>query len=225
MHHVHRQSASGQAHGWGLAIVHRKELTVRSRNSKQTFLTFEIQVVNIRSGSSDIVVANIYRPPSSPIGQFLIELADFLTTVGLSAGDGFLACGDFNCPELSNNTINDDLSSIFDVHGMVQCMFLRQPDATRLRVEKIFSNSSCIQEQLDPSNVYSCRTYKLSVPTICPIMNSSSAPSRSSGPSHHEPIIDIVTPKASTSPSCRHVSENPRFSQLQRKLPIFLLIK
>ena len=44
---VHRQSALGQAHGGGLAIVHRKELTVHRRSSKQTFLTLDVQVVNI----------------------------------------------------------------------------------------------------------------------------------------------------------------------------------
>ena len=40
VYHVHRQSASGQAHCRDPAIVHRKELTVRPRSSKQTFLTF-----------------------------------------------------------------------------------------------------------------------------------------------------------------------------------------
>ena len=126
----------------------------------------------------------------------------------------------FKLPGLSNNTINDDLSSLFDVHGMVQHVSSRtqcDPSTDRDNILDLIVSKGTARFM---SNVQ-----VVTLLTTCLIMNSTSAPSRSSGPRHRRPIINIVTSRTSTFPSSRHVCENPWFSQPRRKLPIYLLIK
>ena len=106
----------------GLALIYSSKLSVRPRKKLPHPTSFELQAVNIKAGSGHIVVANIYRSPSqiNPKSIFVSELEDFISTVGVEAGDRLVLCGDFNMPGTRSTAIDPDLSALFDVHTLRQ---------------------------------------------------------------------------------------------------------
>ena len=127
--HVPRPSAIHRNRGGGLCFIHRSELTVKPHPLQRTLQrqTFECQLMSISNTSVDrpadkpLVVANIYRPPSSSMpSTFYDEMSDLLTKVGECIdADRFIMCGDFNCPG-PNSTVDAELISLFDFHGLQQ---------------------------------------------------------------------------------------------------------
>ena len=111
--HVHRENPD-QTRGGGLAIVHRDSINVSPRNHSITHTSFELQLVNIGLKSRDIILANIYRPPSSTKSIFLEEFGSLLTTLGTDAADRLMICGDFNLPGISPNKMDDDLADLLN---------------------------------------------------------------------------------------------------------------
>ena len=114
--HVHRENPD-QAREGGLAIVYRDSIHVSPRNQNITHTSFEFQLVNIGPKSRDIVLANIYRPPSSSISIFLEEFGSILATLGTDVGhaaDRLMICGDFNLPGMSPDKMDDDLADLLN---------------------------------------------------------------------------------------------------------------
>ena len=127
--HVPRPSVTHRNRGGGLCFIHRNELTVRQHPLQRSLTqsTFECQLLSISSPSLDrpadkpIVLANIYRPPSSTIPpDFYDEISDLLLKVGdIIDADRFVMCGDFNCSG-SNSTVDAELIALFEFHGLQQ---------------------------------------------------------------------------------------------------------
>ena len=111
--HVHRENPD-QTRGGGLAIVYRDSINVSPRNHNIAHTSFEFQLVNIGLKSRDIVLANIYRPPSSSKSVFLEEFGSLLATLGTDAADRLMICGDFNLPGMSPDKIDDDLADLLN---------------------------------------------------------------------------------------------------------------
>ena len=57
----------------------------------------------------DIVLVNIYRPPSSSKSLFFEEFGTLLTTLGMDVVNRLLICGDFNLPGITPDTHDDEL--------------------------------------------------------------------------------------------------------------------
>ena len=83
-------------------------------------ISFEFQLVNIALKSRDIVLANIYRPPSSSKSIFLEEFGSLLATLGADAADRLMICGDFNLLGMSPDKIDDDLTDLLNSTGFTQ---------------------------------------------------------------------------------------------------------
>ena len=77
-------------------------------------LNSNFQLVNIGLKPRDIVLTNIYRPPSSSKSIFLEEFCSLLATLGTDAADRLMICGDFNLPGISPNKIDDDLADLLN---------------------------------------------------------------------------------------------------------------
>jgi hypothetical protein len=68
-----------------------------------------------------ITVAAIYRPPSSRLPSIYDDLSDLFTKVGDDIdADRFVACGDFSCAGVDPNSVQMDLTTLFDMHGLHQ---------------------------------------------------------------------------------------------------------
>ena len=117
--HVHRENPD-QTRGGGLAIVYRDSINVSPRNHNIAHTSFEFQLVNIGLKSRDIVLANIYPPPSSSKSVFLEEFSSLLATLGTDAADRLMICGDFNLPGMSPDKIDDDLADLLNSTGFTQ---------------------------------------------------------------------------------------------------------
>ena len=117
--HVHRENPD-QTRGGGLAVIHQDSINVSLRNHNITLSSFEFQLVNIGLKSRDIVLANIYRPPSSSKSIFLEEFGSLLVTLGTDAADRLMICGDFNLPSISLNKIDDDLADLLNSTSFTQ---------------------------------------------------------------------------------------------------------
>ena len=85
--HIFTEITLTRLGGGGLAIIHREAINVSSRNHNFVDTSFELQLVNIGLKSRDIVLANIYRPPSSSKSVFLDEFGLLLTNLGTDAVD------------------------------------------------------------------------------------------------------------------------------------------
>ena len=135
--HVHRVLVSGgPTRGGGLAVVHKNTLAARihplSDNFKPT--TFELQIVKMSSGSSNLAVWNIYRPPSGPIAVFLDELADIISTFLASCSDMVLLCDDLNCPGPDGTQVDDGLALLLSSLGLEQMIHMPTRGAALLDV-------------------------------------------------------------------------------------------
>ena len=122
--HVHRDNPE-QTMGGGLAVIHRDTITVQPRKHKLTHSSFELQIVNIGLKSRDIVLANIYRPPSSSKPLFFEEFGLLLTNLGTDAVDRLLICGDFNLPGTSPDKIDSGLAELLESTSFTQ--FVNSP--------------------------------------------------------------------------------------------------
>ena len=117
--HVHRDNPD-QTRGGGLAVIHRDEMNVLPCKHNITHSSFELQLVNIGLKSRDIVLANIYRPPSSSKSIFLEEFGSLLATLGTDAANRLMISGDFNLPGTSLNEIDDDFADLLNSTGFTQ---------------------------------------------------------------------------------------------------------
>ena len=108
-----------------LAIIHREAINVSPRNHNFVHTSFELQLVNIGLKSRDIVLANIYRPPSSSKSVFLDEFGLLLTNLGTDAVDRLIICGDFNLPGTSPDTIDNGLAEL--LHSTSFSQFVKSP--------------------------------------------------------------------------------------------------
>ena len=101
----------------------------------------EFHVDNSNEGSTPVAI--IYRPPSSSLPTFYDELSDLLDKVAdVIDSDRFIACGDVNCGGSDSSSVNGELSSLLDAHG------LRQLVNTNTRHTSLISNLLDLQLQL-----------------------------------------------------------------------------
>ena len=122
--HVHRDNPD-QNRGGGLAVIHRDTINIQPRKHKINHSSFELQLVNITLQSRDIVLANIYRPPSSSKSLFFEEFGSLLTNLGTEVVDRLIICGDFNLPGTSPDTIDNGLAELLDSTSFTQ--FVKSP--------------------------------------------------------------------------------------------------
>jgi Endonuclease-reverse transcriptase len=102
--------------GGGLATLFKSELNVREIPSDIKPTTFDLLVTTIGEGSEQILLANIYRPPSTNINIFFNELADLLDEL---SGRRVIFAGDFNCPGETADTINSRLDVLLSCYNQV----------------------------------------------------------------------------------------------------------
>ena len=122
--HVHRDN-SDQNRGGGLAVIHRDTINIQPRKHKINHSSFELQLVNITLQFRDIVLANIYRPPSSSKSLFFEEFGLLLTNLGTEVVDRLIICGDFNLPGTSPDTIDNGLAEL--LHSTSFTQFVKSP--------------------------------------------------------------------------------------------------
>ena len=113
--HVHRDNPD-QTRGGGLVVLHRDEINVLPRKHNITHSSFEFQLVNIGFQSRDIVLQNIFRPPSSSKLIFIEEFGSLLATLGTDL-DRLMISGDFNLSGTSPNEIDDGLADLLNSTG------------------------------------------------------------------------------------------------------------
>ena len=142
--HVHRDNPD-QTKGGGLVVIHRDEINVSPNKDNIFHSSFEFQLVNIGLQSRDIVLANIYRPPSSSKSIFLEEFGSLLATLGTNAADRLMISGDFNLPGTSPNTIDDDLADLLNSTGSTQL------DTIQTTQDPLYSTSSSLHP---PQNLF-----------------------------------------------------------------------
>lgn len=131
--HLPRMSATVRTRGGGLCIIHRDSITVKSHPLQQSLIypSFECQLSTLHVGGSklaadDVIIAVIYRPPSTSVASFVDDLSDLLVKVGdFIAADRLIMCGDFNCPGVVSTSVCVELSSLLDVHELQQ--FVNSP--------------------------------------------------------------------------------------------------
>jgi hypothetical protein len=93
--------------------------------------SFACQLVTVNIGTIDrITVAAIYRPPSSSLPSFYDDLSDLFAKVGDDIdADRFVASGDFSCAGVDPNSVQMDLTTLFDMHAWVTSTLI--PTSTR----------------------------------------------------------------------------------------------
>ena len=111
----------GSTNHGGLAIVHRNEITLRTKVISTPMSTFEAMACSTSIVGRSLTIIAIYRPGSSQITSvFFDELTTLLESVALTSGH-LIILGDFNVH------VDDDschhathLCDIFDIFGLVQ---------------------------------------------------------------------------------------------------------
>ena len=101
-------------------MIHRDTINVQPRKHKLTHSSFELQLVNVGLPSRDIVLANIYRPPSFSKSTCVEEFGSLLATLGMDTVDRLIICGDLNLPGTSPDKIDDDLAELLDSTSFTQ---------------------------------------------------------------------------------------------------------
>ena len=79
--------------GGGVAVIIKNDL-IYKKLSNICFITFEVLMLQVTSSSKSFAIVTIYRSPG-PLGNFITELSDFLSTL-VSKYDDFVLAGDFN---------------------------------------------------------------------------------------------------------------------------------
>jgi hypothetical protein len=62
--------------GRGLAVLYKSSLNVTKVTNSLTRTTFDLLLVAVGTESDRLLLANIYRPPTTRLGTFFDELAD-----------------------------------------------------------------------------------------------------------------------------------------------------
>ena len=143
--HVHRDNPD-QTRGGGLAVIHHDTINVQPRKHEVNHSSFELQLVNITLQSRDIVLANIYRPPSSSKSLFFEEFGLLLTNLGTDAVDRRIICGDFNLPGTSPDMIDNGLAKL--LHSTSFTQFVKSPT----RHDSYHDRSSLLDLIITPSS-------------------------------------------------------------------------
>ena len=116
--HQPRGPSSGKR-GGGIAIIHRNAIKVR-RIDVGAPTEFEVLALNISPRPSvQIVVACLYRPPGNVSDLFCTQLADLFDQL-ITIDKRFVVCGDFNCPGVDDNLIDNNLDDVLQRYDLVQ---------------------------------------------------------------------------------------------------------
>ena len=106
--------------GGGLALIHRSSIPARPLKLGFTPTSFELQLIGIQVSKVLVKIVNVYRPPSNSKVAFLEEFGDLLVQIGLGTGERLVICGDFIMLGVDQNSIDDGLRSLLDLHGFTQ---------------------------------------------------------------------------------------------------------
>ena len=101
--------------GGGLAVLYKADLNVVKVNNAVKATTFEQLTVAIGTGSTRLLLVNIYRPPDTNVNMFLAELADLLDEL---AGARVIFTGDLNCPGNIPDAVDDRLQTLVSCYDM-----------------------------------------------------------------------------------------------------------
>jgi hypothetical protein len=82
--------------------------------------SFELLIVKIMNSVKGLIVAIVYRPPSSALSVFTTELSDLIHS-GL-LGPRYIICGDLNCPGEAGTRglVGEDLLELINTHSLTQ---------------------------------------------------------------------------------------------------------
>ena len=141
--HIHRENPD-QTRDRGLAIIHCDSINISNHDFAHT--SFELQLVNIGLTARNIVLANIYRPPSSSKSVFFNEFGLLLTNLGTDAVDRLMICGDFNLPGTAPDTIDNRLAKL--LHSTSFSQFVKSPT----RHDSYHDRSSLLDLIITPSS-------------------------------------------------------------------------
>ena len=104
--------------GGGLAVLIKNDLHSK-RQTSVCFSTFEVLLVQVTSSSKSFAIATIYRPPG-PLGNFLSNLSDFLSTLVAKYND-FILAGDFNIHvDIASDELSKKLIELLKNFGLRQ---------------------------------------------------------------------------------------------------------
>ena len=107
-------------HASGLALIHRSSIPARPLKLGFNPTSFELQLIGLQVSNVLVKFVNVYRPPGNSKVTFLEEFGELLAEIGLGIGERLVICGDFNMPGVDQNSIDDGLRSLLDVHGFTQ---------------------------------------------------------------------------------------------------------
>jgi Endonuclease/Exonuclease/phosphatase family len=139
----------------GVCMYVSSDIKFVSLSVPGTFVTFECLTLMIEASDRPIVCVVIYRPPSSPLHEFQIELSTFLDNLmKLQNGkpaDYFFA-GDFNIDLLSSNSA--EFADLLLVANLYPTIYFptRITKCSSTLIDNIFTN--CVSQWL--SGVLDC---------------------------------------------------------------------
>ena len=99
----------------GLAFIYRDHLNVKPIKSLLNPSTLEVLAVNIIIGTQRFIIANIYGFHGFGVLDFLDELSELEEILSAAVGHLILV-GDYNCPGVSQDTIDVHLGTWLFCH-------------------------------------------------------------------------------------------------------------
>jgi hypothetical protein len=133
--------------GGGVAAFIHNTLNAYSLDIPQ-YNTFEHLTLHITSSNTvDIILVVLYRPPNTPVNQFLLDFENFFEHIQkhVKSGTQLLLAGDYNIDLLHFNesSVNDFLCTIYS-HAMYPCITLptRITEHSATIIDNILLNKS-----------------------------------------------------------------------------------
>ena len=140
--------------GGGLGFL-VKDILCPETISIQSFASFEIFGINIRSGSSKLSIFNVYRPPDSarskPFSTFLDEFSSLLSSVA-TLPHNFILTGDFNIHvNDSHNTHASQFMDLLTSSNLQQHVTVPTHHSNNILDLVITSSQSCLSPVISVS--------------------------------------------------------------------------
>ena len=169
--HAHRSitpHTRGKQHGGGVALIHREDIRVRVIPTPST-RTFEILLVKVINCTIGLMIAVIYRPPSTKLTDFVTELSDLIDSGSL--GPRYIICGDLNCPGPSGTKglVGKELLEVIDGYSLTQHVVSPTHQSDNL-LDHILSphGTECVKD-VTVKNVGLSDHYLVKCKVTCPI--------------------------------------------------------
>jgi hypothetical protein len=104
--------------GGGVATIWKKDLCIKPTSTKYDFKTFEFQEMEFSSGSENVILFLIYRPPDSNVTEFIHELILYME-MNINRQVKTIFWGDLNI-----NTLDKSNSDVINFNHFQECFNL-----------------------------------------------------------------------------------------------------